>query len=237
MLQQRHDVLAVDGLHRNLFCAQALADNGQIARLCLAHKQIEHVAVDQASRVALADCRPNYAHQLADRLHARYHAQEQKTPHLAICQRLFRRELLAKGSLLEHASAVNAAFILRHRLIVKGTAQRTFDQAAQDAEQVLIIEGHLVFGRTTHKDQHSGCPVALDRVSKHGKPGVSRGSPTGSNDPVASKEVQAAQARASVRHLRQSRDLRHQAQMPRPNMVDRHRIVLRISPKSSQHLR
>ena len=68
MLQQPHDVLAVDGLHRNLLCAQALADNGQIACLCLAHKQVEHVAVDQARRVALADCRPNCAHQLADRL-------------------------------------------------------------------------------------------------------------------------------------------------------------------------
>lgn len=153
-----------------MLCAQALADNGQIARLCLAHKQVEHVAVDQARRVALADCRPNCARKLADRLHARYHAQEQKTSHLAICQRLRRRKLLAKGSPLEHARAVNAAFILRHRLIVKGTAQRAFDQAAQDAEQVLIIEGHLVFGRTTHKDQHGGCPVALDRVSKHGKP-------------------------------------------------------------------
>lgn len=145
MLQQRHDVLAVDGLHRNLLCAQALTDNGQIARLCLAHKQVEYIAVDQARRVALADCRPNCAHQLADRLHARHNAQEQKTPHLAICQRLRRRELLAKGRLLEHASAINAAFILRHRLIVKGTAQRAFDQPAQDAEQVLIIEGHLVW--------------------------------------------------------------------------------------------
>ena len=27
MLQQRHDVLAVDGFHRNMLCAQALADN------------------------------------------------------------------------------------------------------------------------------------------------------------------------------------------------------------------
>ena len=167
----------------NATTAQALADNGQIARLCLAHKQVEHVTIDQARRIALADCRPNCAHQLADRLHARYHAQEQKAAHLAICQRLLGRELLAKGSLLEHASAVNAAFILCHRLIVKGTAQRAFDQAAQDAEQVLVIERHLVFGRTTHKDQHGGCPIALDRVS-----------PTDPNDPHRPKEVQAAQA-------------------------------------------
>ena len=135
---------------------------------------------------------------------------------------------MAKGSLLEHASAVNAAFILRHRLIVKGTAQRAFDQPAQDAEQVLIIEGHLVFGRTTHKDQHGGCPVALDRVSKHGKPRRQLAvHPQVRTTPVAQKRCKLLKRERACGIFGNRGTCCHQAcKCPARNMVDRHRIVL-----------
>ena len=48
--------------------------------------------------------------------------------------RLLGGEFLAKGVVVEHARAGNAALILRHGLVIEGAPQRAFHQAAQNAE-------------------------------------------------------------------------------------------------------
>ena len=101
-------------------------NNGQVGLGRLAHEQVKCVSIDQARSVALANRRPNGTDQLANRLHARHHAQEQKAPHLIVRKRLLGGELPAKGIVVEHARAGNAALILRHGLVIEGASQSAF---------------------------------------------------------------------------------------------------------------
>ena len=86
----------------------------------------------------------------------------------------------------------------------------------------------MVFGRTTHKDQHGGCPVALDRVSKHGKPRRQLAvHPQVRVTPVAQKRCKLLKRERACGIFGNRGTCCHQARKcPARNMVDRDRIVL-----------
>ena len=86
----------------------------------------------------------------------------------------------------------------------------------------------MVFGRATHKDQHGGCPVALDRVSKHGKPRRQLAvHPQIRTTPVAQKRCKLLKRERACGIFGNRGTCCHQAcKCPARNMVDRHRIVL-----------
>ena len=86
----------------------------------------------------------------------------------------------------------------------------------------------MVFGRATYKDQHGGCPIALDRISKHGKPRRQLAvHPQIRVTPVAQKRCKLLKRERACGIFGNRGTCCHQAcKCPARNMVDRHRIVL-----------
>ena len=85
----------------------------------------------------------------------------------------------------------------------------------------------MVLGRAAHKDQHGGCPVTLDRVSKHGKPRRQLAiHPQARTTLAAQKGHKLIKRERALGVFGNHGTRRHQAcKRPARNMVDRHRIV------------
>lgn len=141
------------------FFTQPLGQQRQIFFIGLIHQQVNGVVCSNACCIGTADGAPHPVVDFGPVFERSRHLQQQMMGHFVFLQGAGCSQLLCKHSRTQQAGAGQIPVFSHNALVLKGPHQCCFHQSAEDAEQILVIQGHLLFAGSMQPDQYHKAAV------------------------------------------------------------------------------
>ena len=146
------------------FFTQAPGQQRQIFFIGLIHQQVDGVVYSNACYIGTADGAPHPVVEFGPVFKLTRHPQQQMVRHFFFLQGTGCSQLLRKHSRTQQAGAGQIPVFPHGALVLKSAHQCRFHQSAEDAEQVLVIQGHLLFvGRIQADQYHKAAVLPLQK--------------------------------------------------------------------------
>ena len=153
------------------FFTQAPGQQRQIFFTGLIHQQVDGVVYSNACYIGTADGAPHPVVEFGPVFKLTRHPQQQMVRHFFFLQGTGCSQLLRKHSRTQQAGTGQIPVFPHGALVLKSAHQCCFHQSAEDAEQILIIQVHLLFTGRAQADEHHKTAVLPHTCGVHRPPG------------------------------------------------------------------